>query len=168
MQKIIYRDPNVTIFQSALFQTNSTVVLTDDVVLLVDPAWLPEEVAGIRYYVDSIRGKRPLYLLFTHSDYDHIIGYKAFQPDKVFMSKAMADNPNWEKCVEQAKDFDQQYYIDRSYPIEYPQGDFFVFRDGVQFRHGNTKLTFYCKLTFHKFYKYFGKWQANSRSFIFT
>lgn len=143
MQKIIYRDPNVTIFQSALFQTNSTVVLTDDVVLVVDPAWLPDEVAGIRHYVESIRGKRPLYLIFTHSDYDHIIGYKAFSADKVFMSKAMADNPDREISVAKAKEFDQQYYIDRPYPLEYPEGDFFVFRDGVQFRHGNTKMTFY-------------------------
>ncbi len=143
MQKIIYRDPQVTIFQSALFQTNSTVVLTDDIVLVADPAWLPDEVASIRNYVESIRGKRALYLVFTHSDYDHIIGYKAFQPDKVFMSKAMADNPDWEKSVAQAQQFDQDYYIDRPYPIEYPQGDFFVYRDGVQFRHGNTKMTFY-------------------------
>lgn len=143
MQKIIYRDPQVTIFQSALFQTNSTVVLTDDVVLVADPAWLPDEVTGIRNYVESIRGKRPVYLIFTHSDYDHIIGYKAFQADKVFMSKAMADNPEWEKSVAQAQLFDQQYYIDRPYPIEYPQGDFFVYRDGVQFRHGGTKMTFY-------------------------
>ena len=143
MQKIIYRDPQVTIFQSALFQTNSTVVLTDDVVLVADPAWLPDEVEGIRNYVESIRGKRPVYLIFTHSDYDHIIGYKAFKADKVFMSKAMADNPEWEKSVAQAQQFDQEYYIDRPYPIEYPQGDFFVFRDGVQFRHGQTKMTFY-------------------------
>ncbi len=143
MNKIIYRDPNVTVFQSALFQTNTTVVVTEDVVLLVDPAWLPEEVAGIRHYIESVRGKRPLYLIFTHSDYDHIIGYKGFQPDKVFMSKAMADNPDWEKSVQQAQAFDQLYYIDRPYPIEYPQGDFFVFRDGVQFRHGQTKMTFY-------------------------
>ncbi len=143
MQKIIYRDPQVTIFQSALFQTNSTVVLTDDVVLVADPAWLPDEVEGIRNYVESIRGKRPVYLIFTHSDYDHIIGYKAFKADKVFMSKAMADNPDWEKSVAQAQQFDQEYYIDRPYPIEYPQGDFFVFRDGVQFRHGQTKMTFY-------------------------
>ncbi|MCY7329509.1 MAG: MBL fold metallo-hydrolase [Saprospiraceae bacterium] len=143
MQKIIYRDPQVTIFQSALFQTNSTVVVTDDVVLVADPAWLPDEVTGIRNYVESIRGKRPVYLIFTHSDYDHIIGYKAFQADKVFMSKAMADNPEWEKSVAQAQLFDQQYYIDRPYPIEYPQGDFFVYRDGVQFRHGGTKMTFY-------------------------
>lgn len=143
MNKIIYRDPNVTIFQSALFQTNSTVVKTDDAILVVDPAWLPDEVASIKQYVDSIRGDRPLFLFFTHSDFDHIIGYKAFEATKVFMSKAMSESPRKEEIIEQALEFDEKYYIERPYPIEYPQGDFFVFRDGVQYRQGQTKMTFY-------------------------
>jgi glyoxylase-like metal-dependent hydrolase (beta-lactamase superfamily II) len=143
MNKIIYRDPTITIFQSALFQTNSTVVRTDDAVLVVDPAWLPDEVLSIRQYVDSIRGNRALFLIFTHSDYDHILGYRAFQPEKVFMSKAMAENPDKASILEQAFDFDEKYYVDRPYPIEYPEGDFLVYRDGAQFRHGQTKMTFY-------------------------
>lgn len=143
MHNIIYRDPHVTIFRSALFQTNTTVVCTDDVVLVFDPAWLPDEIEAIRLYVDQIKGNRPLFLLFTHSDYDHIIGYGAFKADKVFMSKAMAENPDRERCVEQCLEFDEQYYIKRNYPILYPQGDFLVFRDGVQYRYGNTKMSFY-------------------------
>lgn len=143
MNKIIYRDPNITIFQSALFQTNSTVVKTEDSILVVDPAWLPEEVALIKKEVEEIRGERPVFLIFTHSDYDHIIGYKAFQADKVFMSKAMADNPKKEDAIEQVFDFDEKYYIERPYLIEYPQGDFLVYRDGVQYRQGQTKMTFY-------------------------
>ncbi len=143
MQKIIYRDPHVTIFQSALFMTNSTVVKTDDMVLVVDPAWLPDEVMSIRRYVDSIRGKLPVFLLFTHSDYDHIIGYKAFDADKVFVTEAFVMNPGKEDIVEQIFEFDEKFYIDRPYPIEYPVGDFLIFRDGVQFRYGGTKMTFY-------------------------
>lgn len=143
MNKITYRDPNITIFQSALFQTNSVVVKTEDFILVVDPAWLPEEVAAIRQYVEDIRGERSIFLIFTHSDFDHIIGYKAFKADKVFMSKAMAENPDKENVVEQALDFDEKYYIERPYPIEYPQGDFLVYRDGVQYRQGQTKMTFY-------------------------
>lgn len=143
MNKITFRDPHITIFQSALFKTNSTVIMTDDAVLVVDPAWLPDEVMNIKHYVESIRGNRSLFLMFTHSDYDHIIGYKAFNPNKVFVSKAMADNPDKEKSIEQILDFDEKYYIDRPYPVEYPNGDFTVFRDGVQYRQGNTKMTFY-------------------------
>ncbi len=143
MSNIYFRDPNVTIFRSALFQTNSTVIKTDDVVLIVDPAWLPDEVLQIRDYVEYIRGDRAVFLIFTHSDYDHIIGYRAFKPDKVFMSEAMADNPNKEAIVEQMREFDQKYYIKRPYPLEYPEADFKVYRDGVQYRHNGTKFSFY-------------------------
>jgi len=143
MSKILFRDPNITIFQSALFQTNSTVVRTDDLVLVVDPAWLPDEVAAIREYVESIRGERTVFLVFTHSDYDHIIGYKAFRADKVFMSEPMAENPRRAAIVEQMLDFDEQYYIKRSYPLDYPVPDFKVYRDAVQYRHHGTKMAFY-------------------------
>lgn len=143
MSSIIYRDTHITIFQSALFQTNSTVVRTDDVVLIFDPAWLPDEVEEIRQYVEKIREKRHVFLFFTHSDFDHIIGYGAFKADKVFMSKAMSENPDWAQSVEKCLEFDEQYYIQRPYPISYPKGDFLVFRDGVQYRYGNTKMSFY-------------------------
>jgi hydroxyacylglutathione hydrolase len=143
MQKIIYRDLNVTIFQSALFQTNSTVILTDDAVLVVDPAWLPDEVLAIQQYAESIRGRRSLFLVYTHSDYDHIIGHGAFRPDKVFATKAFADRGDGEDIIDQIVDFDQKYYINRPYELEYPQPDYQVFKDGVQYRHGRTRLAFY-------------------------
>jgi hydroxyacylglutathione hydrolase len=143
MQKIIYRDSNVTIFQSALCQTNSTVVHTDDVVLVVDPGWLPEEVTAIRQFVDSVRGRKPLFLVFTHSDYDHIIGYRAFEPNKIFASQAFDDNPDKVAIMQQIQAFDQSYYVERNYPMEYPEADFLVFKDGVQYRQGHTRLTFY-------------------------
>lgn len=143
MNTIIYRDPNVTVFQSALFQTNTTVVQTNDLVLVVDPGWLPQEVRAIRQYVDEIRGFKPVFLLFTHSDYDHIMGYKAIDADRVFMSEAMALHPEKDKILEQAQTFDHQFYIERSYPLEYPNADFAVYRDGVQYRTGQTKMTFY-------------------------
>ncbi|MFN0035559.1 MAG: MBL fold metallo-hydrolase [Saprospiraceae bacterium] len=143
MSKIIYRDPSVTIFQSELYKTNSTVVKTEDTILVVDPALMPKEVKRIREEVDEIRGERPVFLIFTHSDFDHIIGYKAFEAEKVFMSKAMAENPRKEEMLEQALDFDEKFYIKRPYPVVYPEGNFLVYRDGVQFRHGQTKMTFY-------------------------
>ncbi len=143
MQRIIYRDLNVTIFQSALFQTNSTVVCTDDVVIVVDPAWLPDEVLSIKQYVDAVKGRRPVFLVFTHSDYDHIIGYGAFHPDKVFATKTFAERTDKDEILQQITDFDQQYYIERPYKVAFPEPDFLVYKDGVQYRHGRTKLTFY-------------------------
>jgi hydroxyacylglutathione hydrolase len=143
MNSIIYRDQNITIFQSALFQTNSTVVKTEDFILVVDPCWLPEEVLSIRHYVDTIKGQLPVYLLFTHSDYDHIIGYKAFEADKIFTSEAFIDNPEKENILEQIRQFDDNFYVNRPYPIEYPKTDFKVHKDNLHHKVGNTKMSFY-------------------------
>ncbi|MBN8681170.1 MAG: MBL fold metallo-hydrolase [Chitinophagales bacterium] len=143
MSKIIYRDPNVTIFQSALFQTNTTVVKTDDIVIIIDPAWLPEEVDTIRQYVESVRRDLPVYLVFTHSDYDHIIGYGAFNADKIIASQAFVDNPNKDAAVDEMLDFDEKFYITRNYKLEYPEINFTVYRDGVHLRQGHTKMAFY-------------------------
>ncbi len=115
----------------------------EDVVLVVDPAWLPDEVIAISNYVEKIRCKRELFLVFTHSDYDHIIGCGAFRPDKVFMSRAMVENPDKELRLQEVIEFDDAYYIKRPYPAVYPQADFTIFRDAVQYRHHSTKMTFY-------------------------
>jgi hydroxyacylglutathione hydrolase len=143
MSQIIYKDRQVTIFQSALFQTNTVVVRMPDCVILVDPAWLPNEVASIKQYIDSIKGMDPLFLVFTHSDFDHILGYGAFQADKVITSVFFQENPNKEKSIEDIHKFDQEYYITRPYPITYPRTDFIVYRDGAQFRYGQTKMSFF-------------------------
>ncbi|MGB1120652.1 MAG: MBL fold metallo-hydrolase [Saprospiraceae bacterium] len=141
--KIQLQTPQLTIFESALFRTTSTLIQTDDFVLIVDPNWLPTEVQTIRAYVDSIKENRPIYLFFTHSDYDHIIGYKAFPEAKTIASKAFVDNPDKAKILEQINDFDDENYIKRPYKIVYPTIDFVIKNDGEILEIGNTKLQFF-------------------------
>ena len=142
---IIWEKDGVTLFQSALFQTVSVVVQTADLVLVADPCWLPHEIREIRSCVDRCKGDRPLYLLFTHSDYDHIIGYGAFPEAKVIASKAMRDRSEADKeaIVEQIHAFDDDYYVSRDYPIAYPAIDLAFAADGEQLTHGATVMTFY-------------------------
>lgn len=137
------KTPNVCVFESALFRTTSTVVLTPDLVLVVDPNWLPNEIIQISNLVATLRGERPLYLLFTHSDYDHIIGYRAFPGATVIASQALIDNPDRGKNIQQILKFDNEYYIQRSYPIEYPKVDIIVHQDAQELRIEDTILTFY-------------------------
>jgi hydroxyacylglutathione hydrolase len=143
MNSIIYRDQNITIFQSALFQTNSTVVKTEDFILVVDPCWLPDEVLTIKNYVESIRHQLPVYLLFTHSDFDHIIGYKAFEADHVITSAAFVNNPDRAKNLEQILQFDDNFYVQRPYPIAYPEADIVISKSNTHLKIGNTKLSFF-------------------------
>jgi len=137
------KTPNICVFESALYRTTSTVIVTKDIILVVDPTWLPHEIQQITNLVATLRGERPLYLLFTHSDYDHIIGYNAFPGATVIASQAFIDNPEKDKNIQQILKFDDEYYIRRPYAIEYPKVDFTVEKDEQELIIGETVLTFY-------------------------
>lgn len=142
---IIWKDEHTTLFRSALYETNSSVVQTDDCVIIVDPGWLPHEIEEIRQYVEAIQEERPLYLLFTHSDYDHIIGYKAFPDAVVIASNAFAIKDEKEKddILEQIRTFDDEYYVTRNYEIDYPEVDKKIAGEEVVIQIGKTSLTFF-------------------------
>ncbi|KEO81884.1 MBL fold metallo-hydrolase [Tumebacillus flagellatus] len=142
---IHYQSESITVFQSHLQQTTSTVVATNDLVLVADPCWLPGEVEEIRRYVATIRGERPLYLLFTHADWDHIIGYRAFPEATVIASHAVHTYPETERQrkLDAIRNFDGNYYLERPYPIEFPAVDVVIEHDGQQVSAGSTTLTFY-------------------------
>jgi glyoxylase-like metal-dependent hydrolase (beta-lactamase superfamily II) len=143
VSKIIYQDAQLTVFQSALYKTNSTVVSLPAAVLVVDPCWLPEEVERIVRFVENIREDRPVHLFFTHSDYDHILGYAAFHPDRVFLSTAMQEHPEKLRILEQIRAFDDQYYLDRPYPILFPIGTDLILTDETLVQVGAHTLVFY-------------------------
>ncbi|WP_410513148.1 MBL fold metallo-hydrolase [Paenibacillus sp. BR2-3] len=140
-----WKKGQVALFQSDLYMTNSLVVETPDFVLVADPCWLPREVEEIRQYAEGIRAGRKFLLLFTHSDFDHIIGYGAFPEAEVIASQALADKKVEERQVilEQIRAFDDKYYVRRPYEITYPVVDHAMGTDGQCMIFGNTKLTFY-------------------------
>ncbi|WP_232336782.1 MBL fold metallo-hydrolase [Planococcus lenghuensis] len=138
-----YTVNGTTVFQSALFQTTSTVIEWDDAVLIVDPNTLPAEIEEIQQHVNKIRGNKACYLLFTHGDFDHIIGYRAFPDTIVIASEELLRHPQKERKLQLIRDFDQTYYITRSYPIEFPQPDIVISEDSQQIQVGSVTLTFY-------------------------
>jgi hydroxyacylglutathione hydrolase len=140
---IIYKDTSLTIFQSALYQTNSLIYHTESFIFLVDPNWLPAEVQFIRDYVDQNHQGKSVYLLFTHSDFDHILAYGLFPEAKVIASERFHDSITKEKVIEEILDFDQKYYLGRAYPIVYPTVDFIISKDGEQLEIEGERFTFY-------------------------
>lgn len=138
-----YQDEHITVFQSELFKTTSTVVHTDDCIIIIDPNWLPSEVATIKSYVKNIQGTRPLYLLFTHSDWDHIIGYGAFPAATVIASRAFGNRTDKTEILEEIRRFDDTYYLDRPYPILYPTVDIMITKERQQLVIGDTVITCY-------------------------
>ncbi len=131
------------IFTSALFQTTSTLLVSDQTILLVDPNWLPHEIIMIQELTKHYLQGRQLYLLFTHSDYDHIIGANAFPEAIVIATEAFTKHPNKEKVLEEIYFFDESNYIQRDYPISYPLVDVIVSKDGQQLTIGDMTLVFY-------------------------
>ncbi|MCM3782036.1 MBL fold metallo-hydrolase [Neobacillus mesonae] len=140
---IQYTDEHVTIFQSALFQTTSTVINFDEFVLIVDPTCLPDEIREIQSHVEAFRGNKECYLLFTHGDYDHIIGYNAFPGAKTIGSLEMRNHPRKEHKVRLIHEFDATYYITWNYEIEFPKIDLVIEQDVQQVAIGSTTLTFF-------------------------
>lgn len=139
---IQFQHDEFTVFESQLYKTTSVVVHTKDVIIVVDPNLLPNEVEEIRQYVNEIKENKPIYLIFTHSDWDHIVGYGAFPEAKVVASDKFAQKES-DEILEQLIAFDNEYYIDRPYPLIYPKVDIEVKFDGQQLHIGDTMLTFY-------------------------
>ncbi len=120
--KISFRDARVTVFESELMQTTCTLLKRPKHLLLVDPNWLPSEVEFIAREVERQREGKPLYLLFTHSDYDHIIAYERFRATaKLIVSQAFLNNAQQTAQLEEISKFYDQYYLQPPWPISYPQ-----------------------------------------------
>jgi len=140
---IAFQKDGLTVFQSALWKTTSSVIETNDLILVVDPTWLPNEVKEIQEHVAHIRNGKDLYLLFTHGDFDHIIGYHAFPDAKVIGSKGMQEHPRKQYKLDLIQSFDNEYYVERPYEIEFPTIDIVIEKDRQHLVVGDTTITFY-------------------------
>lgn len=137
------KQPGLTLYESALFRTVTTLLEGDDSLLLVDPNWLPQEVEFIAEEVRRLSRSRKLYLLFTHSDYDHIIGYGRFPDAETIASAAFTDNPDKEKILTQIREFDDAYYLRRTYDIVYPTIRHVIAVEGTELSLGSETAVFY-------------------------
>jgi glyoxylase-like metal-dependent hydrolase (beta-lactamase superfamily II) len=133
----------VWVFTSALYHTTSTVIRTSDAIIVVDPNWLPGEVRAIRAFVDNISGSQPCCLLFTHADYDHILGLGAFATNRVIASEAFATSNHKDTDVAEVIRSDLEHGFKRDYAIRYPEADFMISEDGQQLKIGDTTITGY-------------------------
>jgi len=140
---IHYRKNNLTVFQSALYQTTSAIIESEEAMIVTDPTWLPQEIEEIKQYINERIGRRQLYIIYTHSDFDHIIGTGAFPEAKVIASEAFKNNTRKEEIIKEIYEFDQEYYIERDYEINYPTVDRVIKEDGEKLELGEMTLTFY-------------------------
>ncbi len=140
---MLRRTPDYALFESALFRTTSLLVTGQDHLLLVDPTWLPAEVEEMAELAESLAGSRECFLLFTHSDYDHILGFGRFPGFTTLASEAFVANTAPQEPLQQIRDFDDEYYIERSYPIGYPRIDISLPAEPTERQLGSDTYVFY-------------------------
>ncbi|SYX83216.1 Hydrolase glyoxylase [Paenibacillus alvei] len=140
---IQFQKNNITVFQSALYMTTTGIIQTNEAIIMTDPNWLPTEIEEIKRYINKVKGDKQLYIIYTHSDFDHIIGSGAFPEAKVIASKQLDENPNKEGSIQKIKQFDQGYYLHRSYSPVYPTVDIVVSADGQKLELDSITMTFY-------------------------
>ncbi len=115
----ILRDINI--FQSSVWQTNAVVITNEAANIIIDPCYFPVEIQIIADFVNRRKSFNKL-IIFTHSDFDHVIGYQYFKGAKLLAQEEM------KFCdaslqLAQLKEIDQTYYIKRRFPFVYPELD---------------------------------------------
>lgn len=78
-----FKKYNITVFQSVLYKTTSTIIESNEVILIVDPNWFSNEIEEIKNSISGQVNNKQLYVIYTHSDFDHIVGSGAFPKAKV-------------------------------------------------------------------------------------
>lgn len=141
--KTQYESSKIVVFESALYRTTSTVIVLNNSVIIVDPNWLPHEIDYIRTFVTSNYPAHKQYILFTHSDYDHIIGYGAFPDATTIASKAFHENPEKSTILQQITEFDNEFYISRPYKVTFPDINIVINEDYQTITIDQTDLIFY-------------------------
>lgn len=140
---IQFQNEHMKVFQSVLYQTTSVVIQTQKAIIVTDPNWLPSEVETIKAYIEKNLGTRQLYIIYTHSDFDHIIAAGAFPYALTIASEAFVNRADQETVLEEIRNFDAQYYVTRDYPVHYPEIDIVICEDGQQVMLGDTLCRFY-------------------------
>lgn len=140
--KIQFKSKELIIFESALFRTTTSLIIGEQYILLIDPNWLPIELDFIAQTIETLAKDKKKYLLFTHSDYDHIIGYGQFKHYKTIASANFVENKEKDAILQEIEKFDDQYYINRAYTIEYPDINIPIAADNFRLELGSDLYSF--------------------------
>ena len=98
----------VFVATSELDLTTSTVLVSGDTALLIDPSWTPDELDGIADWLDA-RGLRVLGGFATHAHHDHVLWHPRF-----------GDGPRWASRTTAARADDQRTVLVAALGPEWP------------------------------------------------
>ncbi|MCB0660312.1 MAG: MBL fold metallo-hydrolase [Saprospiraceae bacterium] len=114
------------IFQSELYQTNCSVLVYDECKIVIDPNWLPSEVKNIRTFVDQTHDNTPIFCIYTHADYDHIIGSYLFDDAIGIASQQCVSRGKSSVPQSDIQDFYNTFYINIPTAVDFPKIDIII------------------------------------------
>lgn len=114
---------HIDVLTSGIWQTNSTILSERGNCVVVDPAYFPRELDAIAAQVRE-RGHASA-VVFTHGHWDHVMGHSALPGAPVHVSRVLADDiardaPRAAKYLDDARDFDAQWYVVRPHGHRWP------------------------------------------------
>jgi hydroxyacylglutathione hydrolase len=116
---------DITIFYSFLWQTTTTLIRGKRELFLFDPNYHPQEIKIVHQAVAEASAgidKENRYLIFTHSDWDHIVGYPSFIEWQTISQHQLANKSEqiMIEILNKIHKFDADMYIDREIKPLYP------------------------------------------------
>ncbi len=116
----MYRlDKDFFVFQSSMWQTNSVVYQNEAICIVVDPTYFPTEIRIIANTALKSRSFNK-YLIFTHSDFDHIVGYQYFNGFTLVGQEGF-QRVDREAQIIQLTELDETYYVSRDKEFIFPE-----------------------------------------------
>src|SRR5699024_7076818 len=104
-----FQNDFITVFQSELYATTSTVIESEEAITVVDPNLLPSEVAKIKQFVNERIQNKKLYLMLNHSHIDHTIGSSAFPESKINSTTTYENQPHKQENIHEINHSDHMY-----------------------------------------------------------
>jgi glyoxylase-like metal-dependent hydrolase (beta-lactamase superfamily II) len=104
------------VLTSGIWQTNTTLIASEESCLVVDPAYFPRELDAIAARAGELG--RTHAVAFTHGHWDHVMGHAALPGAPVWLSATLAQaiaggDPRAGKLLDDAREFDSRWYVPR-------------------------------------------------------
>jgi len=133
-KRIISPADGVLVQTSELWNTNSVVITgpTGDsmATVVVDPGWYPDEIGELQAVVAACAPDRATHVLFTHGDFDHVVGWEDF-PCARLIAHPEAARRDAAEIEGQVAGLDGRRGTIRPRPYRYPAKERFSAPDNV-------------------------------------
>jgi len=127
VQNFKFNNCRINVFTSMIWQTTSTIIDCISTIFIIDPAYFPKEIKEMERTFSEMGKNKDKYLIFTHSDFDHIAGFNYFRDLPVIAhSNFVKAKEEQQKIIQEIANFDEKYYVTRVGELIYPKPNILI------------------------------------------